>query len=178
MALLGNEYRELYTQYYSAGRGALSVKRDLAAADSYLHIRTLLGCDNPDSIIDVGAGNGSLLERIQHGNLGRRLAAVEISESGIAEIKARQLSRVEEVVLFDGYRIPFPDQSFDLALSIHVLEHVEHERMFLRELQRVGKRLIVEVPLENGLRAAKAIRFGRPNGHINYYTPVTFLNLL
>jgi len=40
---LGNEYRDLYAQYYAAGSSALSVKRSLAAADSYRHIRALLG---------------------------------------------------------------------------------------------------------------------------------------
>jgi hypothetical protein len=175
---ISEEYRALYAGYYADPRGGLATKRTLAAADSLQHMRQLLGDYNPDAIIDVGAGNGSVLEALQHSGLGSRLTAVEISESGIAEIKARQLPRLVDVQIFNGYQIPYGDGAFDLAIAIHVLEHVEHERVLLQELQRVARRIIVEVPLENGLRAGRAIRAGRPNGHINYYTPETFINLL
>jgi SAM-dependent methyltransferase len=175
---ISEQYRELYAGYYVNPDGGLATKRALAAADSLQHMRQLLAGYNPDSIIDVGAGNGSVLEALQHSDLGNRLTALEISASGIAEIKARQLPKLVDVQLFNGYQIPYGDGAFDLAIAIHVLEHVEHERALLRELQRVAKRIIVEVPLENGLRAKRAIRAGRPNGHINYYTPETFINLL
>lgn len=178
MTSISEEYRELYAGYYADPHGGLATKRALAAADSLQHMRQLLAGYNPEAIIDVGAGNGSVLEALQHSDLGKRLVAVEISASGIADIKARQLPKLVDVQLFDGYQIPYGDGAFDLAIAIHVLEHVEHERVLLRELQRVAKRIIVEVPLENGLRVKRAIRAGRPNGHINYYTPETFINLL
>ena len=144
MPLLGDSYRDLYAQYYGPARRDLKVKRYLAAADSFRNICSLLLHDDPQCIIDVGAGDGSVLERFERSNLGRHLSAVEVSESGLAEIRARNLSKLVSAQLFDGYNIPFPDKSFDLAISIHVLEHVEHERLFLRELQRVAKRIIVE----------------------------------
>lgn len=178
MASVNEEYRDLYADYYAGRRGDLSAKRALSAADSLRHIRRMLAGHNPDAIIDVGAGNGSVLAAIQADGLGRRLAAVEISASGVAEIQARRLPNLMDVRVFDGYRIPFGDGEFDLALSIHVLEHVEHERVFLRELQRVARRIIIEVPLENGLRVSRAIQQGRPHGHINFYTPGTAINLL
>ncbi len=150
---ISKEYRELYAGYYADPHGGLATKRALAAADSLQHIRQLLDGYNPETIIDVGAGNGSVLEALQHSDLGNRLIAVEISASGIADIKARQLPKLIDVQLFNGYEIPYGDGAFDLAIAIHVLEHVEHERVLLRELRRVAKRIIVEVPLENGLRA-------------------------
>lgn len=103
---------------------------------------------------------------------------MEISGSGVDAIKARQLAKLVEAVPFDGYQIPYPDKHFDLALSVHVLEHVEHERLLLRELKRVATQVFIEVPLENGFNIKKAIAAGLPYGHINYYTPATFLNLV
>lgn len=110
--------------------------------------------------------------------LGKTLGAVEISTSGVEAIKARKISNLASVDIFDGYHIPHADKTFDLDLAIHVVEHVEHERMFLTEAARVCKKLYIEVPLEHTRNLTKAIRMSGPYGHINFYTPLTFDNLL
>lgn len=177
--MLGTAYKQHYDAAYSTGdQEWLARKRAIAAKDSVSHILELVGEERLNSILDVGAGNGSVLSALHETDLSPTLAAVEISESGLAQIKARNLPRLASAQLFDGYRIPFGDKFFDLAISIHVLEHVEHERLFLRELGRVARKVWIEVPLENGFRVGRAIKAGRPNGHINFYTPATFLNLL
>ena len=61
---------------------------------------------------------------------------------------------------------------------MHVVEHVEHERMFLTEARRVCKRLYVEIPLEHTRNLRRSIRLSGPYGHINFYTPPSFENLL
>ncbi len=101
-----------------------------------------------------------------------------ISTSGVDFITARQIPGLVEVKKFDGYHIPYPDKHFDVVCCIHVLEHVEHERSFLRELARVAQRLIIEVPLEHTIRVKRSIRLSRPFGHINLYDKTTFVNLL
>jgi ubiquinone/menaquinone biosynthesis C-methylase UbiE len=177
--MLGAEYKAHYDAAYATGdQDWLARKRALAAADSVAHIRQLVGSDRFNSILDVGAGNGSVLAALSETDLSQQFAAVEISASGLAQIKARQLPRLFDAQVFDGYRIPHDDKAFDLAISVHVIEHVEHERLFLRELARVAKRVCIEVPLDHTLRVRKAIRDGRPHGHINYYTPATVQNLL
>jgi SAM-dependent methyltransferase len=53
-------------------------------------------------------------------------------------------------VLFDGEVLPFPDRSFDLAVSLDVLEHIERgERLqHFRELARVAReRVLLCCPL-------------------------------
>jgi 2-polyprenyl-3-methyl-5-hydroxy-6-metoxy-1,4-benzoquinol methylase len=79
---------------------------------------------------------------------------------------------------FDGYKIPYPDKHFDVAICIHVLEHVEHERLFINELKKVANAVVFEVPLEHTIKVKKAITISRPYGHINFYTIDTFINLL
>jgi len=125
-------------------------------------------------MLDVGAGNGSVLLEVDQAGIASELYAIEISVSGMDRISGLGLSTLKEVHQFDGYQIPYPDRFFDTAICIHVLEHVEHERLLLRELGRVAKTVFVEVPIEGGFRGQVDLRFG----HINYYTPMTFLNLL
>jgi SAM-dependent methyltransferase len=46
---------------------------------------------------------------------------------------------LDEARVIEGGRLPFPDDSFDLAYADYVLEHVEHPREFLAEARRVLK---------------------------------------
>jgi len=106
--------------------------------------------------------------------MARSISALEISATGLEQIGKLNLPNAGSIKRFDGYKMPFDDDEFDVALCIHVLEHVEHERLFLRELRRIAKRVFIEVPLEGGVRG----RVDRRYGHINYYQPPYLLNLL
>jgi len=99
-------------------------------------------------VLEVGAGDGSILKFLADANFSPEYQAVEISESGVEHIKARNIPNLKSVQLFDGYKLPFEDNSFDLIILSHVLEHVEHERILLRELKRVARHYIIEVPLD------------------------------
>jgi SAM-dependent methyltransferase len=48
-----------------------------------------------------------------------------------------------KVQLYDGSRIPFDDNTFDLAMCITVLHHIPDNEASLRELRRVAKRVVV-----------------------------------
>jgi len=45
-------------------------------------------------------------------------------------------------------------------------------------MHRVGRRLLIEVPIEHTLRVDKSIAVGQKYGHINFYSPTVFANLL
>jgi ubiquinone/menaquinone biosynthesis C-methylase UbiE len=169
------EFQELYEDYYDGTRD--SMKRMIAAKDTLEHIK-LVSNGSLGRTVDVGAGDGALLALLSRSTLASELHGLEISASGIDKIQERSLPLLKSIRQFDGYAIPYPDQSFDTALCIHVLEHVEHERLFLRELARISKSIILEVPLEHGIQVAKSIRVSGPFGHINFYTPETLLALL
>jgi ubiquinone/menaquinone biosynthesis C-methylase UbiE len=168
------ELRDFYDGYYN---DAVAAKRAIAAQQSVDHLERLGGrCLG--HLLDVGAGDGAVLQEIERRSLASKLDAVEISTSGIERITSRHLSQLNAVRSFDGYKLPFADKSFDTAIAIHVLEHVEHERLFLNEIRRVSKRVFVEVPLEHTFRLQHSIAMGKPFGHINHYTFDRFLNLL
>jgi SAM-dependent methyltransferase len=110
------------------------------SAELALLLRRYLGAP-PRRIVDVGCGVGSY---------GRELLAdgydwhgVEIDAADCAELARLGLPHQRT----DGRTLPFPDGSFDTALCLDVLEHIDDPSSFLREVSRVAPRqLIVSVP--------------------------------
>lgn len=171
---VSSELSSFYSDWYSDSKTEWDLKkRSLAAADSVSHIRDLLGA-KLGNMLDVGAGNGVVLDCLSKQGMFDSASALEISKSGLAAIRERNIQGLIRADAFDGYVMPLSDGEFDSAICIHVIEHVEHERQFIRELGRTAKRVFIEVPLEGGMRG----RINRQHGHINYYTPPYFLNLL
>lgn len=94
-------------------------------------------------ILDAGCGSGRfMVELAQLGSV----TGVELSETSVALARERQLG---EVVAGSVLEMPFADDSFDLAVSLDVIEHLEDDLAALRELRRVvapGGALLVTVP--------------------------------
>jgi ubiquinone/menaquinone biosynthesis C-methylase UbiE len=130
------------------------------------------------NVLEVGAGEGSILNWLSKWNFSKDLSCVEISESGIEMIRSKNIANLKDVLLFDGYKIPYPDNHFDLVICSHVLEHVEHERILLREIKRISKYQIFEVPIDFSFYVDKKLKHFLGYGHINIYTPSLFRFLL
>jgi SAM-dependent methyltransferase len=132
-------------------------------------------CEPPLSLLDVGAGDGSVLVELDRLGFGERHRALDISPSAIATIRARGLSRLTGADVFDGYALP-STETFDLVIASHVLEHVEHERVFLKGLGAVGRAVFIEVPLEDTVRVRRNVH--NTIGHVNFYNRHTLFALL
>jgi ubiquinone/menaquinone biosynthesis C-methylase UbiE len=122
-------------------------------------------------VLEVGAGDGSVLKMLSESKFAAAYYAVEISESGVDYIRSRKIEGLQSVEVFDGYHLPFKDDEFDLVILSHVLEHVEHERLLLRELKRVAKMCVIEVPRDYKYNVDSRIKHFLAYGHINVYTP-------
>lgn len=133
---------------------------------------------NPKKVLEVGAGDGSILHFLNEWNFAPEIYALEIAASGVEKIKERNLKNLKEAQVFDGYTIPYPDNNFDLVILAHVLEHVEHERLLIRELKRVAKHLVIEVPRDYKFDVDKRLDHFLAYGHINMYTPTSLRFLL
>ncbi len=129
-------------------------------------------------VLEVGAGDGRSLYYLDQWKFAPEVHALEISKSGVAHIQAKKIPSVQSVQEFDGYHIPFPDDSFDLVILAHVLEHVEHERLLLRELKRVSKFQVIEVPRDYRFGVDTRMKHFLDYGHINMYTPTSLRFLL
>lgn len=157
-----------YDEYYAG----VSEWRELGAIDKASNVRALCGARVPATVLEIGAGEGSLLQRLADSGFGQRHYALEISASGVECIRGRRIPSLVECRRFDGYAVPYPDAAFDLAILSHVLEHVEHPRLLLNEAARVADYVFVEVPLEHNRGLARDFVWNAV-GHINFFTAQT-----
>ena len=94
-------------------------------------------------ILDAGCGSGrNMVELARHGTV----TGVELSETSAGLARERDLGEVVEGSVMD---MPFDDASFDLTVSLDVIEHLQDDVGALGELRRVtapGGALLVTVP--------------------------------
>src|SRR5688572_12347631 len=93
--------------------------------------------------LDVGCGVGQVVGRLTEA--GAEAYGVDVSEPNIE--RARKVS--DHCQLYDGRRLPFPDQHFVSVGALNVLEHVDEPEAFIRELVRVtdiGGRIVLSSP--------------------------------
>lgn len=152
--------------------------RDLGAKYKAQHILALCGDLNPKRVLEVGAGEGSILKYLSEAGFGDELHALEISRSGVEFIAARGITSLRSVQLYDGYQIPFADDAVDLVVLSHVLEHVEHPRVLLREIRRVAPHVVIEVPCDFSFDVDRKVDYFMSYGHINVFIPVELRFLL
>jgi ubiquinone/menaquinone biosynthesis C-methylase UbiE len=91
-------------------------------------------------ILDVGFGLG----------YGLNILSIKASEVNGVDVDAKVLDHCNNTLLgknprliilkiFDGYNIPFPDETFDVVTSVDVIEHVEDYERLIKEMLRVSK---------------------------------------
>lgn len=173
--MLSEDVKTAYDDFYTNSDVAW---RMLGAKFKAKNIIEVCQSIKPKKVLEVGAGDGSILHYLNEWNFGEELYALEIAQSGVDLIKKRNLSRLKETQTFDGYKIPYPDDSFDLIVLAHVLEHVEHERILIRELKRVAKHIVIEVPKDYRFGVDNRMKHFLDYGHINMYTPTSLRFLL
>lgn len=113
----------------------------------YPHETTIaaIGKLDVDSVLEVGAGSGRDLEELN--SLGYRVCFADISRQAVSNYVSRNPGSA--AVLVDAEHIPFADGSFDLVMSLGVLEHFDEEqrRRIFEEQFRVARRyVLVDVP--------------------------------
>ena len=128
-------------------------------------------------MLEIGAGEGALLQRLADSGFGQRHYALDISASGVERIRGRRIASLVECRQFDGYTVPYANESFDLAILSHVVEHLEHPRLLINEAARVAEYIYIEVPLEHNRRLARDFVWDSV-GHINFYTAQTIRMLV
>lgn len=169
-----NSHNAHYDGHYSASE--LEWRR-LGAVDKVNNLEATLAGRKLSSVLEVGCGTGAVLAEIARHGIGDRHVGIDMADPAEhIDPGAKGL----ELHVYDGNRLPFADQSFDLVIASHVVEHVPDPRGFLTELSRVSKGLLyLEVPCEMNVRSnSRAIQQSLGIGHINGYTPEYFMVLL
>jgi len=131
---------KLYDSWYQTPLGALCDTLEKEAIFSLISVR------ESECVLGVGCGTGVyLLELAQRG---AQVAGVDSSPNMI-EIAQRKLAGAgyaAHLKLADAEALPFPDDTFDTALSVLLLEFVAAPQKIIREMFRVvkpGGRLVI-----------------------------------
>ena len=102
-----------------------------------------LGLPPGARILDAGCGSGrNMVELARRGSV----SGVELSGASVELARARG---VGEVIAGSVLELPFADASFDLIVSLDVIEHLEDDLAALREFRRTiapGGALLITVP--------------------------------
>ncbi len=85
-------------------------------------------------ILDLGGGWGFYAEPLK--TRGHEPLVLDVVSPGYQKAP---------VVLYDGFKIPFPDQSFDVAILITMLHHVPDPQALFKEVRRVTRQKVVVV---------------------------------
>jgi SAM-dependent methyltransferase len=156
--LEADQLQEFYEQCYTPGADGDKYRRwrDLGAVGKADHVVDLVaraGLPAPATIAEVGCGDGAVLGELGRRGFGTHRTGFEISASGVRLTAERE--EVDEAHVFDGAHLPVADGAYDLVFATHVLEHVPDPVPLTRELLRVGRAVIIEVPLEANVSARR-----------------------
>ena len=139
----------------------------------------------PESVLDVGCGEGVLTHQWAEALGEKRIVGIDLDDEKLkAEWATRQRPNLEYRTMLAEH-MPFADGEFDMACAIEVLEHVPDPAHTVAEMARVARRhLLVSVPREplwrmlNMARGAYLTDLGNTPGHVNHWSKRSFVRLL
>jgi SAM-dependent methyltransferase len=102
------------------------------------HLHRILdtkGAGSELDVLDIGCGHG-LIHRYMH-DPQYRLTGIDVAEKALR--RAQDGNPHVNYDLYDGLRLPYPDETFDVAFTICVLHHVpvDQRAVFISEARRV-----------------------------------------
>jgi SAM-dependent methyltransferase len=139
----------------------------------------------PDSLLDVGCGEGVLTQEWAARLGKRRTVGIDLEDPKLRTEWARRARPNLEFRCEEATRLSFADSEFDMAAAIEVLEHVPEPEATVAEMARVARRwLLVSVPREplwRGLNMARGAYWrslGNTPGHVNHWSRRSFVELV
>jgi SAM-dependent methyltransferase len=168
------DLEEFYEASYSQPNGEKYGRwRQIGAGAKADHVERLarsVGLNAPAVVAEIGCGDGAVLDALWSRGFGKARIGYEISTAAAA--LAADRPGVDEVHVFDGRSLPVADGMYDVVVCSHVLEHAHSPAALLREMARVGRWIIVEVPLEANLSARRpgARAASRAAGHLHRFS--------
>lgn len=169
------------SHYHSPAPGSWrDILRAARLAASYKVYRRLycsfveMPVDRRPRVLDLGAGPGYLSSQMERWPFSPRVVAVDVDWRLLREAQPRMAS--PWTACSRAEVLPFPSGSFDLVVSLHVIEHVYEPEKMLGEINRILSRdgvLILATPNPGGL-AARLLQSrwqGRRDDHVSLREP-------
>jgi 2-polyprenyl-3-methyl-5-hydroxy-6-metoxy-1,4-benzoquinol methylase len=141
------------------------------------NVDDLLLSTSPESVLDVGCGEGVVTQRWARAIAPARIVGLDLDDPALAAHWAKRQEPNLEYVAHGAQALPFADGEFAVATAIEVLEHVPNPRATLAEMARCARdHLLVSVPHEPLWRALNMARgaywreLGNTPGHVNHFS--------
>lgn len=106
----------------------LNLKRAQMVGDKILPL-----IEDGDSVLDFGCGSMVISKYISSKR------NIDLTGVDVIDIKIKDARYVK----YDGGKLPFEDNQFDVVIAIFVLHHTDNPDFFLNELRRVSKKKII-----------------------------------
>jgi len=140
---------------------------------------------DPDSLLDVGCGEGVLTHKWAQRLGDRRVVGIDLDDPKLHALWEQRPTPNLTYQVMKAENLPFADGEFDVAAAIEVLEHVPDPAHTVAEMARVASgHLLVSVPREplwrglNMARGAYLKALGNTPGHLNHWSKRSFVELL
>ena len=135
-------------------------------------------------VLEVGCGEGFMLDVVERAGLGAELTGVDFSEPAIAGARARLGDRAT-LEARDARELADDGRTFDLVMMLEVLEHIPQPEQMLPILEQLTNRyLLLSVPWEpffrglNFLRGKHLSAFGNDPEHVNHWGRNSFFRFV
>jgi SAM-dependent methyltransferase len=145
----------------------------------------LWGQAAPESILDVGCGEGVLTLQWAERLDDKRIVGIDLDDPKLLDEWERRSRENLEFRVEEATSLSFADDEFDMVSAIEVLEHVPEPEATVAEMARVARKwVLVSVPREplwRGLNMARGAYWrsaGNTPGHVNHWSKRSFCELL
>jgi SAM-dependent methyltransferase len=135
----------------------------------------LIATHKPRTILDVGCGEGYMLEAIANAGADAELAGLDLNPHAIDDARARLGDRARLEVR-DARELADLGERFDLVMMLEVLEHLDDPAAMLPLLGRLSRKyVLLSVPWEpcfrglNLLRGKNVRALGNDPEHIQHW---------
>jgi SAM-dependent methyltransferase len=157
----GKEAVGIHRQYYTKTADEYDTMHSQECSDdaeSMKYIYALLGIAECKSILEVGAGTGRAIRRIQEAMPGVSVRGVE-PVAALIHV-AIQKNGVPPGVIIQGVgeSLPFRDGSIDVVCALGILHHVPRPNCVIREMLRVARKAVL---ISDGNRFGQGGKFAR-----------------
>ncbi len=135
----------------------------------------MVGRAKPRSILELGCGEGYVLEAFVQAGVEAELSGVELSERAVRIARSR-LGQAATIEHRDARELAADGRHFDMVMMLEVLEHIPEPTQMLDILDDLSSEwLLLSVPWEpffrglNFMRGKNLSRWGNDPEHVNHW---------
>jgi len=139
------------------------------------------------SMIDVACGAGGITTILKQRLRLENVVGVDISKTMIRNAKSKYGVEEIEWVCSDIFKYK-TKKLYDLILAIDIVEHVEDDLALIKKISRMGKMVLLKIPMEDSILDNKIMRnlgirdhwkeSEEKYGHIHHYNEKQIISLI